>query len=63
MVILDYYKSLRKTEKKRFRLQVMLATELAEATIHYKMRDDSFSKLEREAVEKIIKDFQRDEKN
>ena len=59
MVIKDYYRELKRIEKKHFRLLPLTATDLAESTLMYKIREDKFTKLEREAIEKIIQDLQQ----
>lgn len=56
MVIIDYYQKLSVKEKSDFIKQVQEATEMASSTFFYKIKNDSFTKLEREAIERIITD-------
>jgi hypothetical protein len=54
MVIIDYYKSLDEGSKIRFREQVFERTGMSYSTFYYKIRNNSFSMLEREAILKLI---------
>lgn len=55
--ISDYYKTLTSyKEKTSFRNEVMEKCDIAYPTFDVKMRLDTWSKLEREAVEKIIEE-------
>ena len=62
MEILDYYKTLlTKIEKRKFREEVMERCGIQYPTFQSKVKNDSWSKLEREAVEQIIKERNKDE--
>ena len=55
MSIFDYYKNLPGYKGKQdFRKKVMEKCDISYPTFQMKVREDSWSKLEREAVEKII---------
>lgn len=56
MSIFEYYKELSFKEKAVFKRKIIIACEISSPTIFYKLRKDSWTKLEREAVEKIIDD-------
>jgi len=58
MVIIDYYNSLPRGEKTEFIKKVLLATDMAHSTFFYKLQDNSFKKLEREAIDCIIQEQQ-----
>lgn len=55
MEILDFYKELStKVEKRKFREEVMERCGIQYPTFQAKVKNDSWSKLEREAVKQII---------
>lgn len=54
MAINDYYKQLNEEQKVVFRNKVLSLTGWSYPTFYYKMKNNNFSKLEREAIEKII---------
>ena len=54
MDILNYYNELEKIEKRKFRDDVMLITEMQYFTFNRKLKSNGWSKLEREAIEKYI---------
>jgi|WetSurMetagenome_2_1015567.scaffolds.fasta_scaffold47675_6 hypothetical protein len=54
MSIFDYYQKLSWKEKSAFMRKIIVACEISNPTIYYKLRKDSWTKLEREAVIKII---------
>lgn len=63
MEILDYYKSLlTKVEKRKFREEVLERCGIQYPTFQMKVKNDSWSKLEREAVEQIIRNRKEGER-
>ncbi len=56
MSIFDYYKSLSYKEKRAFKKQVMERCDFSYPSFDVKIRKDTWKKLEREAVEQIIRE-------
>lgn len=56
MNINEYYKSLSVKERREFKTVVLDKTGMQYPTFDMKRRKDSWNKLEREAVERIIRD-------
>lgn len=61
MVISDYYSSLKTKEKTTFIQKVIERCDISYPAFMYKMRKDSWTKLEREAIELLIK-LEQDER-
>lgn len=55
LTIKDYYNSLDKASKRKFRLKVCSTIGIEYSSLVYRMNKDTWSKLEREAVFNIIK--------
>lgn len=56
MMIKEYYYSLEKKDKNSFIKKVIDKCDISYPAFMYKVRDDKWSKLEREAIERIIKE-------
>lgn len=56
MSIFDYYKSLSYKEKRAFKKQVMERCDISYPSFDLKIRKDTWKKLEREAVQQIIRE-------
>lgn len=56
MAIIDYYRTLSRGEKSRFIQKVVEKTGIAYSTFFYKLQNNTFKKLEQEALENIIKE-------
>lgn len=54
MAIIDHYNALDEQRKKIFRDDILKITGWSYTTFYYKIKNDNFSKLEREAIEKYI---------
>ena len=54
MVIFDHYSALDEQSKIKFRDDILKITGWSYTTFYYKMKNDNFSKLEREAIERYI---------
>ena len=54
IAIFSYYKSLNTAEKKNFRIKVCNVCDIEQYTFNRKMRTDKWSKLEREAISRIL---------
>lgn len=54
IAIFSYYKSLNTAEKKNFRIKVCDMCDIEQYTFNRKMRTDKWSKLEREAISRIL---------
>ncbi len=61
MSIYDYYLSLDIKGRKKFRMDVGYATGLESPGVYHRLKKDSWSKLEREVVEKYIKERKHEE--
>lgn len=55
MVISDYYSSLKTKEKTMFIQKVIERCDISYPTFMYKMRKNGWTKLEREAIEELIR--------
>lgn len=54
IAIFSYYKSLNTAEKKNFRIKVCNVCDIEQCTFNRRMRTDKWSKLEREAISRIL---------
>lgn len=54
LTIKDYYNSLDKSDKRKFRLKVCSTIGIEYSSLIYRMKKDNWTKLEREAVSNII---------
>ena len=54
MAIIDHYNALDEQQKTKFRDDILKITGWSYTTFYYKMKNDNFSKLEKEAIEKYI---------
>lgn len=57
MVIIDYYNSLTKDQKKIFRDKVLEETGISLPSFYYKVRNDVWRKSEQTIVDKIINEI------
>lgn len=62
MVISDYYSSLTRKAKQPFIKKCCDVCDFSYMTFMYKMRNNSWTKLEQEAIEKLIKEGNRNVK-
>lgn len=54
LTIKDYYNSLDKSDRRKFRLKVCSTIGIEYSSLIYRMKKDNWTKLEREAVSNII---------